>query len=174
MMFGGRAAEALVFGDENITTGAGDDIRQATNLARAMVTEYGFSKKLGPLRYNDNSEEVFLGHSVTQHKNVSEDTTRIIDQEVRRFVEVGKLFAEKILAENRTDLDAIANALLEFETLSGEEIKGLIRGEPIVRPDADEPPPDRRGRSSVPTSGSRDSRPDEDGEPDLEPEPQSP
>jgi cell division protease FtsH len=174
MMFGGRVAEALVFGDENITTGAGDDIRQATNLARAMVTEYGFSEKLGPLRYNDNQEEVFLGHSVTQHKNVSEDTTRIIDQEVRRIVDEGKRFAEKVLTEFRADLDAIANALLEFETLTGDEITGLTRGEPIVRPDADEPPPDRRGRSSVPTSGSRDNKPDEDGEPDLEPEPQSP
>jgi cell division protease FtsH len=174
MMFGGRVAEALVFGDDNVTTGAGDDIRQATNLARAMVTEYGFSEKLGPLRYNNNQEEVFLGHSVSQQKNVSEDTARIIDEEVRRFVDEGMRFAEKILSENRSDLDAIANALLEFETLSGDEIKGLLRGEPIVRPDADEPPPDRRGRSSVPTSGSRDSKPDGDGEPDLEPEPQSP
>ncbi len=174
MMFGGRVAEALVFGDDNVTTGAGDDIRQATNLARAMVTEYGFSEKLGPLRYNNNQEEVFLGHSVSQQKNVSEDTARIIDEEVRRFVDEGMRFAEKILSENRSDLDAIANALLEFETLSGDEIKGLLRGEPIVRPDADEPPPDRRGRSSVPTTGSRDSKPDGDGEPDLEPEPQSP
>ena len=173
MMFGGRVAEKIVFGDENITTGAGDDIRQATNLARAMVTEYGFSEKLGPLRYNDNQEEVFLGHSVTQHKTVSEDTTRIIDEEVRRLVDEGMKFAEKVLTENRADLDAIANALLEFETLSGDEIKGLLRGEPVVRPDADEPPPDRRGRSSVPTSGGRDNKPDEDGEPDLEPEPQS-
>jgi cell division protease FtsH len=174
MMFGGRVAEQLVFGVDNITTGAGDDIRQATNLARAMVTEYGFSEKLGPQRYNDNQEEVFLGHSVTQTKTVSEDTTRIIDEEVRRFIDEGKTFAEKILTEHRADLDAIANALLEFETLSGDEIKGLTRGEPIVRPDADEPPPDRKGRSSVPTSGSRDPNSDDDGEPDLEPEPQSP
>ncbi|MDA1327037.1 MAG: cell division protein FtsH, partial [Proteobacteria bacterium] len=137
-------------------------------------TEYGFSEKLGPLRYNNNQEEVFLGHSVSQQKNVSEDTARIIDEEVRRLVDEGMRFAEKILSEKRSDLDAIANALLEFETLSGDEIKGLLRGEPIVRPDADEPPPDRRGRSSVPTSGSRDSKPDEDGAPDLEPEPQSP
>jgi cell division protease FtsH len=174
MMFGGRVAEQIVFGDDNVTTGAGDDIRQATNLARAMVTEYGFSEKLGPLRYNNNQEEVFLGHSVSQQKNVSEDTSRIIDEEVRRFVDEGMKFAEKVLTEHRADLDAIANALLEFETLSGDEIKGLIRGEPIVRPDADEPPPDRRGRSSVPTSGGRDNKSDEDGEPDLEPEPQNP
>lgn len=174
MMFGGRVAEQIVFGDDNITTGAGDDIRQATNLARAMVTEYGFSEKLGPQRYNDNQEEVFLGHSVTQHKSVSEDTSRIIDEEVRRFIDEGKNFAEKILTEHRAELDAVANALLEFETLSGGEIEGLIRGEPIVRPDADEPPPDRKGRSSVPTSGSRDSSSGDDGEPDLEPEPQSP
>lgn len=174
MMFGGRVAEQLVFGADNITTGAGDDIRQATNLARAMVTEYGFSEKLGPQRYNDNQEEVFLGHSVTQHKSVSEDTSRIIDEEVRRFIDEGKQFAEKVLTEFRKDLDTIANALLEFETLTGDEIVALTRGETIVRPDADEPPPDRKGRSSVPTSGSRDSKSDDDGEPDLEPEPQSP
>ena len=174
MMFGGRVAEKIVFGADDITTGAGDDIRQATNLARAMVTEYGFSEKLGPLRYNDNEEEVFLGHSVTQRKNVSEDTTRMIDEEIRRFVEEGRALAEKILTEHREELNSIANALLEYETLSGQEIDGLLRGEPIVRPDLDDPPPDRRGRSSVPASGSRSSKPDDGGEPDLEPEPQRP
>ena len=174
MMFGGRVAEKIVFGADDITTGAGDDIRQATNLARAMVTEYGFSEKLGPLRYNDNEEEVFLGHSVTQRKNVSEDTTRMIDEEIRRFVEEGRALAEKILTEHSEELNSIANALLEYETLSGQEIDGLLRGEPIVRPDLDAPPPDRRGRSSVPASGSRSSKPDDGGEPDLEPEPQRP
>src|SRR3990170_6021693 len=84
MMFGGRIAEELVFGEENVTTGAADDIRQATNLARRMVTEWGMSDKLGPLRYSENEEEVFLGHSVTQRKNVSDTTARLIDEEIRR------------------------------------------------------------------------------------------
>ena len=174
ILFGGRVAEELVFGPENVTTGAGSDIQRATYWARRMVTEFGYSDKLGPLQYEANEEEIFLGHSVTQRKNVSEATAKIIDEEVRGLIDTANAVAREILKTYRDDLDTIANALLEFETLSGDEVRGLIRGEPIIRPDADEPPPDRRGRSSVPTSGSRDSKPDEDGEPDLEPEPQSP
>ena len=87
MAFGGRVAEELVFGSENVTTGAGDDIRKATEWARRMVTEFGFSDKLGPLRYSDNEEEVFLGHSVTQRKNVSDATARIIDEEIRTLID---------------------------------------------------------------------------------------
>jgi cell division protease FtsH len=172
MMFGGRVAEEMIFGADNVTTGAGDDIRQATDLARRMVTEFGFSDKLGPLRYNENEEEVFLGHSVTQRKNVSEATTRLIDEEVRRFIEEGRDLAMKILTERRNELEKLAEALLEFETLSGAEIDGLLRGEPIVRPDPDEPPKGRPQRASVPTSGSTSRKKDDDGEPDLEPEPQ--
>ena len=90
LMFGGRIAEELIFGEENITTGASDDIRQATDLARRMVTEFGLSEKLGPLRYSENEEEVFLGHSVTQRKNVSDATAKLIDEEIRRLVEEGE------------------------------------------------------------------------------------
>src|SRR5262244_3893371 len=85
-LFGGRVAEELIFGPDKVTTGAADDIRRATNLARRMVTEFGFSEKLGPLRYSENEEEVFLGHSVTQRKNVSEATAKVIDEEIRRLV----------------------------------------------------------------------------------------
>ena len=169
MMFGGRLAEELVFGTDNVTTGAGDDIRRATDLARRMVTEYGFSDKLGPLRYNDNEEEVFLGHSVTQRKNVSDATAKLIDDEVRRIVDTAIDTARRILEERRKDLDALANALIEFETLSGDEVRGLMRGEPIVRP-TDDTPTDRKGRSSVPTTGK--TRKADDGSPDLSPEPQ--
>ena len=95
-MFGGRVAEELIFGVESITTGASDDIRQATNLARRMVTEFGFSDKLGPLRYSENEEEVFLGHSVTQRKNVSDATAKVIDDEIRRLVEEGEANARRI------------------------------------------------------------------------------
>jgi len=157
MTFGGRVAERLVFGPENITTGAGNDIKQATEMARRMVTEYGFSDKLGPLRYTDNEEEVFLGHSVTQRKNVSDATAKLIDDEIRRIIDVGETTAERILTEHRDELEKLALALLEYETLSGEEVKALLRGEPIVRPTADDEPtptPRDTGRkSSVPSAG---------------------
>jgi len=171
MAFGGRIAEEMIFGKENITTGAGNDILQATRMARRMVTEFGFSDKLGPLHYEGNEEEVFLGHSVTQRKNVSEATAALIDEEVRRFVEAGEETARRVLAEHHDDLETLAQALLEYETLSGDEVKALLRGEPIVRPDPDEPSQDGPARSSVPTSGSATKRPHDDA-PDMEPEPQ--
>src|SRR5919107_1790869 len=100
-LFGGRVAEQLIFGDDRVTTGASDDIRRATDIARRMVTEFGFSDKLGPLRYTDNQGEVFLGHSVTQQKNVSDATARVIDEEVRSFVEAGEETARKIIMDHR-------------------------------------------------------------------------
>jgi cell division protease FtsH len=171
VMFGGRVAEEMIFGPENVTTGAGNDIMKATGWARRMVTEFGFSDKLGPLHYEGNEEEVFLGHSVTQRKNVSEATAAMIDEETRRFVEDGESAARKILEEHKDELETIAKALLEYETLSGDEVAALLRGETIVRPNADDPPPDRRGRSSVPTSGGK-SKDAGEGGPDMEPEPQ--
>jgi cell division protease FtsH len=134
-LFGGRVAEELVFGDENITTGAGHDIQQATAMARAMVTEYGFSKKLGPLRYSENEEEIFLGRSVTQSQHVSDATSQVIDEEVRRLVEAGESKARETLTTYRKDLDCIAEALLEYETLSGKDVDALLRGEELVRED---------------------------------------
>jgi len=170
MAFGGRIAEKIIFGDDNVTTGASNDIRQATGMARAMVTEFGFSEKLGPLRYSDNEEEVFLGHSVAQKKNVSDATAKMIDEEVRRIVDTGMVTAERILTDNRDQLESLAQALLEYESLSGEEIGALLRGEAIVRPDPDEPPTDKKGRTSVPTSGPV--KKTGEGGPDLEPQPQ--
>jgi cell division protease FtsH len=172
MAFGGRVAEKLIFGAENITTGASSDIRMATAMARAMVTEFGFSEKLGPLRYSDNEEEVFLGHSVAQRKNVSDATAKLIDEEVRKIVETGQATAERILTEFSDELETLSQALLEYESLSGAEINALLRGEPIVRPDPDEPSSDGPARSSVPTSGSAKKKPGDDGHPDMEPEPQ--
>ena len=170
MMFGGRVAEELIYGPENVTTGAADDIRQATNLARRMVTEWGMSDKLGRLRYSENEEEVFLGHSVTQRKNVSDATAKIIDDEIRRIVDEAEHKAHTILTEHVDQLHAIAKALLEYETLSGDEIKALIRGEPIYRdidqdtPKPSAPPPSGR-RASVPPSGTPEAGP-------FEPKPQ--
>ncbi len=159
-LFGGRVAEELIFGSEKVTTGASDDIRRATGLARRMVTEFGFSEKLGPLRYSDNEEEVFLGHSVTQRKNVSEATAQVIDEETRRIVEAGEARARKMLTEHLDELHALAKGLLEFETLSADEIRRIIRGEKIVRdtggpvePPAAPVPPGRR--SSVPPVGQK-------------------
>ncbi len=165
VMFGGRIAEEIIFGPENVTTGASNDIQQATNLARRMVTEWGMSEKLGPLKYSDNEEEVFLGHSVTQRKNVSDATARLIDEEIRRIIDAGENAARRILTEKLADLHKIANALLEYETLSGEEVRALLRGEPI-RVGGDTPMPPR-ARSSVPTSGS----PAHEPPPGLAPEP---
>jgi cell division protease FtsH len=156
-LFGGRVAEELIFGKQNITTGASDDIRRATEMARRMVTEFGFSEKLGPLRYSENEQEVFLGHSVTQRKNVSDATARLIDEEIRLMIDKAESTARTILTENLEGLHTVANGLLEYETLSAEEINALLRGEQIVREEpADTPPPPKRPagkKSSVPTGG---------------------
>jgi len=134
-MFGGRVAEELIYGKKHITTGAGNDIQQATNLARRMVMEFGFSDKLGPLRYESNQEEVFLGHSVAQQRNISDETARIIDEEVRSLVEKGEKTAKKILEEKIKDLHKLANGLLEYETLNAEEISQIISGKDIKKDD---------------------------------------
>ena len=130
-MFGGRVAEELIYGKKNITTGAGNDIQQATNLARRMVMEFGFSDKLGPLRYETNQEEVFLGHSVAQQRNISDDTARLIDEEVRRLVEEGEKTSRKILTKHIEDLHKIAKGLLEYETLSAEDIDNILKGKEL-------------------------------------------
>jgi len=153
VMYGGRIAEELVFGDENVTTGAGNDIQQATEMARRMVTEYGFSEELGPLRYSDNEEEVFLGHSVARSKHVSDETAALIDKEVRRLIEDAEASARQILTDKADDLEALAVALLEYETLSGDEVDSLLKGEPIFRPDPDDDSSGSRARASVPSSG---------------------
>jgi cell division protease FtsH len=124
---GGRIAEEMIFGPNKITTGASSDISMATQMARRMVTEWGMSDKLGPITYGENSQEVFLGHSVAQHKNVSEATAQLIDEEVRRIVEEGYKRAENILTKYRNHLELLAKTLLEFETLSGDEINVLLK-----------------------------------------------
>ena len=170
MMFGGRVAEELIFGAENVTTGAGNDIQQATGMARRMVTEWGFSEKLGPLRYSANEEEVFLGHSVTQQKNMSDQTADLIDSEVRSLIEDAEATARQVLVERKKDLELLAQALLEYENLSGGDIDALLRGEDITRPTESDTPTDEGRKSSVPTSGEKKrGRNEPDG---MEPEPQ--
>lgn len=136
IMAGGRVAEELIFGPENITSGASSDIEQATKLARAMVTRWGFSDKLGTVAYGENQEEVFLGHSVARSQNISEETARTIDEEVRRLVASGWDEARKILTDKADHHEKLSQALLEYETLSGEEIKDLL--EKGVAPNRDE------------------------------------
>jgi len=136
IMAGGRVAEELIFGKENITSGASSDIEQATKLARAMVTRWGFSDVLGTVAYGENQEEVFLGHSVARSQNVSEETARTIDAEVKRLVTSGWDEARKILTDKAEDHEKLSQALLEYETLSGEEIKDLL--EKGVAPNRDE------------------------------------
>jgi cell division protease FtsH len=150
---GGRIAEELIFGYEYVTTGASSDIRMATDMARRMVTDWGMSDKLGFQHYGSDQEEVFLGHSVTQTKNMSDDTAAVVDSEVKLIIETAYKRAEQLLKDNIDKLHTVAQALLEYETLSGDEIKGLLRGEPIVREDIPEEPESGKPKSSVPSSG---------------------
>ncbi|UYN93487.1 MAG: ATP-dependent zinc metalloprotease FtsH [Enhydrobacter sp.] len=154
ILFGGRTAEEIIFGPENVTTGAASDIQVATQMARGMVTAYGMSDKLGRVRYQANEQEVFLGHAVTQHQNVSEATAQLIDQEVRRLIEQAEGQAKQILTDRIDDLHRIAKALLEYEMLSNDEIGQVLRGEPIVRDETGGAGHghDRRRRASVPTT----------------------
>ncbi|MDB5369300.1 MAG: cell division protein FtsH [Roseomonas sp.] len=151
MAMGGRVAEELIFGPDKVSNGASGDIKMATNQSRMMITEWGMSEKLGMIAYGDNSQEVFLGHSVTQAKNVSEATAREIDSEVRAMIDEAYARAKHTLQVNIGELHAVAKGLLEHETLSGDEIRLVMKGEPIIRNRPDEPT--SAGRGSVPTSG---------------------
>jgi len=153
---GGRIAESMIFGPEKVTTGASSDIKMATDMARRMVTEWGMSEKLGPLTYGENQQEVFLGHSVAQHQSVSQETAGVIDSEVRRIVDEAYSASEKIMTDHRDQLEILAQGLLEYETLSGDDVNALLRGETLDRKDYDDDQPKEGGRrSSVPSSGSK-------------------
>jgi len=169
IMMGGRVAEELVFGREKVTSGASSDIEQATRLARMMVTRWGLSEELGTVSYGENQDEVFLGMSVSRTQNASEATVQKIDTEIRRFVEEGYNQATKILTEKRADLEALAKGLLEFETLSGDEIQDLLKGKKPNRESVLEPTAPRA--SAVPPAGKPRPRPDPDA--GLEPQPQA-
>ena len=123
---GGRIAEELIFGHEKVTSGASSDIQMATKLAKDMVTKFGMSNELGPLSYGENEDEVFLGRSITRHQQMSEETTKKIDAEIKKIVDEGYKKAKKILTEKIDDLHKLAKALLIYETLTGSEIDDLI------------------------------------------------
>lgn len=168
VMMGGRVAEEKVFGYEQVSSGASSDISQATKLARAMVTQWGMSDLLGPLTYGDNQQEVFLGHSVAQTQNVSDETVRKIDNEVRRFIDEGYQTAERILTDHRDELEIIAQGLLEYETLSGDEIMALLKGKQPTREDLDDISGPSQPSGSVPSAGHKAGEP---GLGDAEPQP---
>ena len=172
MLFGGREAEIIKFGPAKVTSGASGDIQMATSLARSMVMEWGMSEKLGRVRYKSNDQEVFLGHSVTQSQHMSDDTARLIDQEVRKLIEDGEASARDILTTYHDQWEAIAQALLEYETLTGDELRALMDGKQPVRPDDHGPATPKA--TGVPTAGkSAKKRPDAPPEPGMEPQPEN-
>lgn len=126
--FGGRVAEELIFGSDQVTTGASNDIKKATEICRNMVTKWGLSEKLGPLTYRDDDGEVFLGHTIAKHKEVSESTAQLIDEEVRKIIDRGYANARKILQMNMDKLHIMANALLKYETLDTDQVADIIAG----------------------------------------------
>jgi cell division protease FtsH len=126
--FGGRIAEELIFGKDKVTNGATQDIEVATRIARNMVTKWGMSDRLGPLAYSEEEQEVFLGHSVTQHKNVSDETAHLIDEEVRNIIDRNYARAEDLLNENMDKLNAMAEALIKYETIDSDQIDDIMAG----------------------------------------------
>ena len=157
---GGRIAEEKIFGAEKITTGASSDIQMITSLSRRMVTEWGMSDKLGPLRYQENQDEVFLGHSVARQTSISNDTAKLIDEEVRALVDKATGDCWKILNDHEDELHIIAKGLLEYETLSGDDIDALLKGESIQKTEPPKKPkkPTKR-KASVRTKKTTDSDP---------------
>jgi len=143
---GGRVAEEVIFGYDKVSSGASSDISYATGLARDMVTRWGMSDKLGPLQYAEADEEVFLGYSVNRQKNMSNETAQAIDSEIRRIVEQGYERAKTVLTENEEQLHTLAKALLEYETLTGDEIKTILDGGTIDRGSGHKP--------TIPAAGS--------------------
>lgn len=133
-LFGGRIAEELIYGKDSVTTGASNDIERATSLARSMVTKWGLSERLGPLSYSEDEGEVFLGRSVTQHKNMGDDTARIIDEEIRDLIDRNYNRAEEILKENIDILHTMTDALMKYETIDASQIDALMAGKEVPAP----------------------------------------
>jgi cell division protease FtsH len=159
-LFGGRLAEELIFGPESVTTGAQNDIKRSTEIARNMVTKWGLSDKLGPLMYSEEEEEVFLGRSVTQHKNVSDDTAHAIDEEIRVFIDRNYDRAKTILEQNTDKLHVMAEALIKYETIDSNQIDDIMNGK------TPRPPENWDDSESTPSGGAKaeSETPAEDGE----------
>ncbi|MGE5153453.1 MAG: ATP-dependent zinc metalloprotease FtsH [Bdellovibrio bacteriovorus] len=158
-LFGGRLAEELIFGPDHVTTGASNDIERATEIARKMVTRFGLSDNLGPLAYGDEEGEVFLGHSVTQQRQVSADTAQAIDQEVRLIIDRNYQRAKDLLTTNMDKLHAMADALLRYETIDKDQIDDIMAGRPAREPKDNTTPAPATGAGGSPTSGSAHKEP---------------
>ncbi|WP_417682193.1 ATP-dependent zinc metalloprotease FtsH [Pseudidiomarina aquimaris] len=163
-LFGGRLAESIIYGDEKVTTGASNDIERATQIARKMVTQWGLSEKMGPLLYADDENEVFLGRSVTQHKHMSDDTARAIDQEVKLFIDRNYDRAKRILEENIDILHSMKDALMKYETIDADQIDDLMNRREVREP-RDWRKPDQDNNTSGGATASSDERPLTDGKP---------
>jgi cell division protease FtsH len=151
-LFGGRIAEEMIFGKEAVTTGASNDIERATELARNMVTKWGLSDRLGPLTYSEEDGEIFLGRSVTQHKQVSDETANVIDEEVRKIIDANYKCAEQVLTDKRKNLEAMADALMKYETLDESQLKEIMQDkEPSPPADWDRQDPPVRPADDVDT-----------------------
>jgi len=159
-MFGGRIAEELIFGKEKVTTGASNDIHRVTEIARNMVTKWGFSEKLGPMTYSEDEGEVFLGHSVTQHKNVSGATANLIDEEIKAIVDNNYQRAEAILKENMDKLHMMADALIKYETIDEKQIADIMAGRDP------RPPEDWSDKTPPPKSDATNKKKESKGESD--------
>ncbi|MDE1151758.1 MAG: hypothetical protein PW788_04395 [Micavibrio sp.] len=164
---GGRIAEELIFGPGKVTTGASSDIKMATDMARRMVTEWGMSEELGPIHYGSDREEVFLGYSMGgNQQGISGTTAAKVDAEVKKIVSNAYDSARKTLMDYKHELEALARALLEYETLNGEEIPRVIRGEPLDRVTSEQEAAERKRRQksgSVPAAGGADFGPEPTG-----------
>jgi cell division protease FtsH len=137
MLFGGRVAEEMIFGPEKVTTGAGNDIERATQMARRMVTRFGMSDAVGLMAIGDSDQQVFLGREMTQRREVSEHTAQLVDQEVKRILDEAHAHAREVLERERGLLEAIAQALLERETLDRDDVGLLASGKPLPPVDSE-------------------------------------
>jgi cell division protease FtsH len=165
-LFGGRAAEELIYGKDKVTTGASNDIERATAIARSMVSKWGLSDALGPLSYDENEDEVFLGRSVTKHQNVSDETHRLIDKEVRRIIDHAYEKARKILMDHDQQLHLMADALMTYETIDARQIDQIMDGRDPDPPEGwndDARPPKTPGSGGAAAESTGDQGPE--GEP---------
>jgi cell division protease FtsH len=163
-LFGGRIAESLIFGPDLVTTGAQNDIERATDIARNMVTKWGLSDRLGPLTYTEDDGEVFLGRSVTRHKNLSDETAHTIDNEIRAIINHNYQRSEQLLRDNLDKLRAMAEALIKFETIDAEQIDDIMAGRPPREPEevnSDREPPSSSSKAKVSIDLGKDSGPTE-------------
>jgi cell division protease FtsH len=150
VLFGGRIAEEVFMGQ--MTTGASNDFERATTIARSMVTQWGMSDEMGTMVYGENEGEVFLGRSITTHKNVSEATLQKVDQEIRKIIDQQYSLAKKLILDNRDKVEAMAKALMEWETIDADQINDIMAGKPPRPPKPTQAPqqPPQTGAPSAP------------------------